>query len=259
MSSPFRIASYNILADAYIKPDRYPLTDPELLLPQRRRAALAEKIASLDADIICLQEVEQDVFAYLENHLASQAYNGIYAQKGNAKRDGCATFFRPAMLPLVESNSLYYADGILPSGHLALITSFALEVGTIQIANTHLKWDHYSKPKHSHIGYQQAEELLTVLTTTAETPYASFICGDLNVTPDSAVAGLIGAHGFADAYRGHEQPTCNAHQQTKRLDYIFHSTNLRAMPEEIPGIEDNTPLPSETEPSDHLAIVARFE
>ncbi|MGA9828697.1 MAG: hypothetical protein WBQ57_10260, partial [Rhodanobacteraceae bacterium] len=54
----FSIASYNVLADAYVRPDWFPRTSPALLEPGARTAAIAERVAGLGVDIVCLQEVE---------------------------------------------------------------------------------------------------------------------------------------------------------------------------------------------------------
>nr|MDJ0705182.1 hypothetical protein [Leptolyngbyaceae cyanobacterium MO_188.B28] len=59
-----------------------------------------------------------------------------------------------------------------------------------------------------------------------------------------------------DVYANKEQPTCNPNWRAKRIDYIFHSTNIASKPAKLMEIDDITPLPSEVEPSDHLAIMA---
>ncbi len=91
----FRIASYNVLADSYVKSQWYPKVDPENLRWDKRKFALAERVAGLDADIVCLQEVEADAYALLAQRLGAQGYDGIYSKKGCSKPDGCAIFFRP--------------------------------------------------------------------------------------------------------------------------------------------------------------------
>ena len=63
---------------------------------------------------------------------------------------------------------------------------------------------------------------------------------------------------FADAYASAPQPTCNPHRRATRIDYIFVTAGLDAVAEPVPAIEGDTPLPSATEPSDHLPITARL-
>jgi mRNA deadenylase 3'-5' endonuclease subunit Ccr4 len=59
---PFSVASYNILADAYIRREWYPKIPQSVLDPQRRTAALVRHLEGLSADVIWLQEVEPAVF-----------------------------------------------------------------------------------------------------------------------------------------------------------------------------------------------------
>jgi mRNA deadenylase 3'-5' endonuclease subunit Ccr4 len=264
MALSLSIASYNILADSYVMPKWYPNVDPEVLRWDKRKFALAERVARLDADIVCLQEVEAGAYALLEGNLAANGYSGVYAKKGAGKPDGCAMFFRQAGLRFAGANTLYYHDGRLDipdSGHLVLIGNFELEWGVIRVATTHLRWGQDNKPPEEHIGYRQIKELIDERFKPDRTAYAQtawIICGDLNAqSGDPVVRELLGA-GFVDAYAGHEQATCNPNRRAKRIDYIFHTPSLSAEPARLMEIDDFTPLPSADEPSDHLAIMATF-
>ena len=42
------------------------------------------------------------------------------------------------------------------------------------------------------------------------------------------------------------------------IAYLWHSPGLRAVPEPLPPLDDDPPLPSAAEPSDHLPVMARF-
>ncbi|HEX5082581.1 MAG TPA: endonuclease/exonuclease/phosphatase family protein [Blastocatellia bacterium] len=267
MALSLSIASYNILADSYVMPKWYPNVDPEVLRWDRRKFSLAERAARLDADIICLQEVEADAYALLEGNLAANGYSGVYAKKGAGKPDGCAMFFRQARLRFAGADTLYYCDGRLDvpdSGHLALIVNFECEWGVVKVATTHLKWGQDNKAPEQHIGYREIRELIderfkpdqTAHAQTAQTEW--IICGDLNAqSGDPVVRELLDA-GFVDAYAGREQATCNPNGRAKRIDYIFHTPGLSAEPARLMEIDDLTPLPSADEPSDHLPIMAAF-
>jgi mRNA deadenylase 3'-5' endonuclease subunit Ccr4 len=63
----FRIISYNILADSYINPQWYPHIAPELLKWEKRKGTLQQKIEGFEADILCLQEVEEEAFAFIDD------------------------------------------------------------------------------------------------------------------------------------------------------------------------------------------------
>ena len=61
----FSVASYNVLASAYIERAWYRRTPVIALDRAWRVPALVQHVAKLDADILCLQEVEPESFASL--------------------------------------------------------------------------------------------------------------------------------------------------------------------------------------------------
>jgi len=109
------IATYNILADAYIKPEYYPHCDPKDFQAEHRHPRLIERVAGLGADVICLQEVEYALFVRLEARLRGLGYQGRWAHKGGGKPDGCATFVRGPRQCL-GTHIIVFDDGHLPKG-----------------------------------------------------------------------------------------------------------------------------------------------
>ena len=61
-SKQFSIVSYNVLADCHLFRNDYSFTRPDYLEPDYRLDKLMEEIQFLDADIVCLQEVDPDFF-----------------------------------------------------------------------------------------------------------------------------------------------------------------------------------------------------
>lgn len=259
---PFQVASYNILADAYILPERYPGVPSALLTPEKRRPALIRHITALGADLICLQEVEPDVCRALELALGPRGYKSHYAQK-TARPDGCATFVRNAFLPLQAVRSLNYADGPggkPASGHLALLLTLECQGRPLVVANTHLKWDTPETPMEQCWGYRQIRELLARRAELGPKSAAWIICGDFNVTSDSPVADELRRDGWIDVYREREHMrTCNTNHQARRIDYLWHTPELTSRPVPLRSITDGTTLPSADEPSDHVAIGGWFD
>jgi len=181
---PFRVASYNILADADTFPERYPGVPPAILDPENRGPALIRHILGLGADVICLQEAEADVFRTLEEALGPRGYQGQYAGK-TARPDGCATFVRTAVLPIRSVRPLHYSDGQgdrPDSGHLALLLLVEWQGRNLVIANTHLKWDKPGTPPQQCWGYRQIRELLGRRMELMPDAAAWIVGGDFNVT-----------------------------------------------------------------------------
>lgn len=229
-----RVASYNILADAYLRREYYPFTPEAVLDPDRRRKAVVERAAGLDADVLCLQEVDAAAFQAFSARLGE----GRLLRKTGGKPDGCAIFAKGRR---VEWREHAYSDG---TGHVAL----AAVAEGIGVATTHLRWD-----AEGRLAESQLAELLDRWVRPGE---AWVVCGDFNAEPGSAALRMALGRGMRDAYASGF--TCNANRNARRIDFLLHTAGLRAEPAPLDPIDGETPLPSEREPSDHLPISARF-
>ena len=254
----FRLTSYNVLADAYASKRLYPDADPQILSWERRGPALVSRVVGLSPDVVCLQEVQASHWPALRIAFGAAGWEGHFAQKGQARADGCAMLWRAGALKLDGFETLYYEDGGLAgkvSGHVALIGSFESPIGRIRIATTHLRWQAPSKNPEGHIGYREAEELLEYLTGA---PGSVVVCGDFNVLSNDPVCELLRRRGFVDAYEPAPQFTCNSNGLAKRIDFVFATEDLPVSPEPIPELYDASCLPNAHEPSDHLPLTVRL-
>ena len=113
---PLRLVSYNILADAYAstkfaREQLYGYCPASALSVDYRKQLAAWELMGYNSDVLCLQEVSQDVYdTYLEPVLRSKGYSGVYSNKISPHtKIGCATFWRHDRLALV-SLCLYAAN-----------------------------------------------------------------------------------------------------------------------------------------------------
>jgi mRNA deadenylase 3'-5' endonuclease subunit Ccr4 len=259
----FAVASYNILADVYLRREWYPNSPQAVLDPRRRRPALVGHIERVAADVICLQEVEPAAFTAISASLQPLGYQGHYAQKGAGRPDGCATFVRETAFTVRAKHILPYADGLRTrpdSGHVAQILMLEREGRVLGVANTHLRWDPLGTPLADQWAHRQITLLVEEREVIDPRCLAWIICGDFNVTPESEVVRLLERSGFISAYRGlQQQSTCVSNGTAKTIDYLLHTATLRSRPAGLPAIDDRTALPSWEQPSDHLAIQAWFD
>jgi endonuclease/exonuclease/phosphatase family metal-dependent hydrolase len=255
----FVVCSYNTLANAYIEPRFFPHTAVEHLRPEWRMGALADAIERRAAQILCLQEIEEDTFALLERRLATLGYAGEHLKKSGTRLDGCATFFDRDLFSLGDVRRLAYDDGLADqpaSGSIALLLELRHGAQTLGVANTHLKWQAPTTPPDQRVGLRQARQLVGALSPRD----AWIVCGDFNATSTTLTLDTFRAAGFADAYAARPDDfTCNSNGIAKRIDYLLCRGPLRARPHALPPIDATTPLPSVEQPSDHLAISATFE
>ncbi len=260
---PFTMATWNVLATAYIRREYYPNTPPEVLDAVWRTPAMVRFAKSLGVDVLCLQEVEREVFAALEAGLGEMGYEGRYVLKGGKRPDGCAAFFRKDRFNLVSAQRFAYLDGDGgggASGHIVQLLIVEDGGRRLALLNTHLKWDAPGTPRERQWGYRQASQALDVLRQEADGVDGEIICGDLNVTPESDVVAALLAAGFNYAHRGCDGVrTCNSSREAKLIDYLFYRGLLRSRPVLPDPIDEDTVLPSLEMPSDHLPLVARFD
>src|SRR5205814_1487454 len=158
----------------------YPRTPPSLLRPGARLPQLTGRVAALGADVACLQEVEEDVFAALTVGLGQHA--GCFEKKAAGRPDGCATFVHRDV-PLVARTALRYTDG---TGHVALLAALSFDTRLIGVANTHARWDAPGTPIGAQVGRRQMLDLLDAVERFEPRCDGWVLCGDLNATPDSA-------------------------------------------------------------------------
>lgn len=257
----FLVTTYNVLADAYVNRAWYRRTPALVLDPTWRIPALVQYIAAIDAHIICLQEVEPHVLAALRLRLGAAGYGMQYGRKNAGRLDGCAIFYRQTNFDLVNATVTAYADGgggSADSGNVAQVAQLRGADGVIGVVNTHLTWDPPATPLESRRGYQQAYQLLQAWGNIADSADAWILTGDFNVTPDSEIIAMFERAGFDYAHRNCGVYTCNFNAQAKMIDYLFHSPALSSEPQAIIAIDDSTILPCTEEPSDHVAMTARF-
>ncbi|KAJ0233123.1 Alkylated DNA repair protein ALKBH8 [Hirschfeldia incana] len=106
----FRLVSYNILAQVYVKSSFFPHSPPVCLKWKARSHAILSVLKKLHADFFCLQEVDEYDSFYRKN-MESLGYSGIYIQRtGQRKRDGCAIFYKPSCAELVTKERIEYND-----------------------------------------------------------------------------------------------------------------------------------------------------
>ncbi|MCE9582956.1 MAG: endonuclease/exonuclease/phosphatase family protein [Planctomycetes bacterium] len=245
----FTLASWNVLAQAYVRPDRYPGCEPAALDPELRAGKVARHIGALDADVVCLQEAEAPI-------VKAQGIGTFeFASKSGGKPDGCAIGIRGSVRA-DRFETVKYSDG---SGHIALVAFLTTRIGKVAVATTHLKWDPPDTPAAKRFALRETDDLLAFLRRSAAgIPW--IICGDFNVTSDDEVIARFIKAGLKDAYATIPQAaTCIANGRARRIDFILYTADLMATPRPLPPLADDSILPSTAMPSDHLPIAAAFE
>ncbi|MEV4315967.1 endonuclease/exonuclease/phosphatase family protein [Actinocrispum sp. NPDC049592] len=241
----FTAVTYNVLAQAHVRPHRYPLCHPQALDPVRRRALLLTKIDELNADLLCLQEVEPDLHQDLCERL-EPTHHTAYAQRPG-RPDGYAVFARRDLFGWKRPEVI----------DVALIAHLTMNGEPLHVACTHLKWQDESVPPARHVGYHQMLELIKHRDRTGGT---WIFAGDFNATSQSFVITAALDNGMAESCRN-QRPwdTVAINGRTRKLDYLlFSEGQFVPIPGRLPKLFRDTVLPSLTEPSDHLPVTVKL-
>ncbi len=236
---------------------------PALVLdPAWRVPALVQHISKLGAEILCLQEVESETFVALRTFLGERGYGAQYARKFAGRPEGCAILYRREAFELISVRCVRYTDagGRAPdTGHIALVALFQSGDGVLGVINTHLAWDPPGTAPSAQHGLCQAHQLVAEYQNSAAQARGWILSGDFNATPGSEIVSVMEQAGFQYAHRDLDEAfTCNVGASARLIDYLFYSPEFHVDPVAPAAIDDFTILPSAEQPSDHVAIVARF-
>lgn len=255
---PFSVVTWNVLAQAYIKPGRYDHVPTAALQPEPRRQLLLEQIVAQDADIYCLQELEPDCLAAIEQALGGR-YAVVYGQK-RERPDGSAVLVRRDTASIVQHEILHF-EAIEPGwDHLAVLALLQLGAHRLAVVSTHLRWQPARVPREQHLGRRQLLEILARREALLGDWPAWLIAGDFNALSESVVLQAALERGLRLSCRS-QRPwdTVNIDGRRRKLDYLLYTPeHLAPAPGVLPRLERSTPMPSEIHPSDHLPVAVTY-
>ncbi|PKI42909.1 carbon catabolite repressor protein 4 homolog 1-like [Punica granatum] len=222
----FSVLSYNILSDVCATNETYSYCPSWALSWPYRRQNLLREIVGYCADIVCLQEVQNDHFEeFFAPELEKHGYHALYKRKttevysGNIITiDGCATFFRRDRFAHVKKYEVEFnkaaqslTEALLPStqkktaltrlvkDNIALIAVLEAKFSNhggdnpgkrqlLCVANTHVNVHHDLKD----VKLWQVHTLLKGLEKiAASADIPMIVCGDFNSVPASSTHSLL--------------------------------------------------------------------
>ncbi|XP_061757136.1 protein angel homolog 2 [Nerophis ophidion] len=207
----FSVMSYNILSQDLLQENAYLYRHcPSHILDWTYRLQnLLAEIQTYDADVLCLQEVQEDHF---ENHirpaLKARGYQCEYKKRTGQKPDGCAIVFKTSRLSLLSSHPIEFfrpGDALLNRDNVGLVVLLQPSHATgasdssnfLCVANTHLLYN----PRRGDVKLAQLAILLAEISRLSRLPDGSsnpvVLCGDFNSTPWSPLFNFL-IHGFLE-------------------------------------------------------------
>jgi mRNA deadenylase 3'-5' endonuclease subunit Ccr4 len=195
-----RVASFNILAHNYLYRDCGEFSEESLHMtePNHRVSNLHQVIKNLNADILCLQEVDDPISSTLFQHL-SKKYKFASFKRPRGKPDGNTIAYD-------KSRFTEVSKGCIDFNQFALKTQFKDDIGfqtnnicvwvrlrdfltneDIYVYNAHLFWN----PKRDDVKYFQMGLLLSIIMKKLTRNDLVVIAGDLNSYPMSNTLHLL--------------------------------------------------------------------
>ncbi|XP_002163613.2 protein angel homolog 2 [Hydra vulgaris] len=204
----FTVASYNVLADCLLKEHSYlyrnaqSINSPWLLDWNYRKHNLLKEIIYADADVLCLQEVEEEhYYNWFYPRLKDFGYDGIYKRRSGDKRDGCATFFKLNRFSFhsIELLDFYHPNiPLMDRNNVAILlfltprSNHGKNKSPICIGNTHLLFNkNRGDIKLAQISYIFAEIDRLKKSAKFGSCFPMVICGDFNSLPFSPLYHFI--------------------------------------------------------------------
>nr|GEY10305.1 hypothetical protein [Tanacetum cinerariifolium] len=105
----FQVVSYNILEQSLATSRIFPHSPSPCLVKETRMPVILDVLKSLNADILCLQELDEYKRLY-KKKVEHNGYSSIYIKRSRNKQDGCGIFYKHNKLELVMEDRIEYND-----------------------------------------------------------------------------------------------------------------------------------------------------
>lgn len=188
------------------------------------RGAIYEELLSFDADILCLQDVDNSSYAFLEKNLPG--YEGFFAKDINQDEVRLATFFKKSERIRAHGETIYCEKTSkcrLRPRAPALLTYFEISDQEFLIINTKVRWQTEYQPEDP--ASNQVQALLDVAKRTPRT----ILVGDFNMEENHFIIQRL-RNELIDLFFERKADPCYSLGGWKRIDYIWHTRDLQLFP-----------------------------
>ncbi|XP_005089652.1 uncharacterized protein LOC101847300 [Aplysia californica] len=193
-SLEFSVMSYNILSQNLLEfhPYLYGQCEKENLKWRNRGPALVQQILAHNADVLCLQEVQEDHWvSLLRGAFHAHGYRSFYKRKPGNKCDGCAVLYKADKFNLLRAVPVNMdRGGILDRENVGVIVLleprsdvYSGAVRRLCVATTHLLFN----PRRGDVKLAQ---LVLFLAEIDKQAYLDPDCWPIEKCPDATGVGV---------------------------------------------------------------------
>jgi len=234
----FSLVSWNLLSPTFAPPGRYPWASDDVLGWRTRGPRIVETLRTMDADVVCLQEVDVALWGDFSRDLSELGYDAVLQDMDGEHPIANAVLFRRATLRCVRSESRSRAlIAVLES---TTCTGPASE--PLYVANVHLEAGaekasqrfYQLKSLLKRLMLQRANDVAvakgrpsTLSPSTEPAGAALVIAGDFNFDRRSALHHLLSTGSLP------ENPAQGAFGESAPVvrRYEYYSTNIVTIPD----------------------------
>jgi endonuclease/exonuclease/phosphatase family metal-dependent hydrolase len=237
---------------------------------ENRKEVCRDVILSQKPDIICMQEVIYESYAYMKKELKGYTSFGFTGPEMDPYTEGYhfigknVIFFRTSRYEMTGSGCYWLSEDPLIGGSLSWNTTRARHCNWLRLRDKKTGEEFRIMDIHLDHKTELARQEQTKLTIRETSQYAEdfpqILCGDFNSGPKKAAAGFLREAGWKDAYETLGIPERNSFHGFKgenykkpkpRIDFIFmrgavQPVYCKMLTDTVNGIL----------PSDHYFIVA---
>ena len=203
------VMSYNIMSCAFTKIEWFPYCSPEYLHPQYRSPRIINEIERVNADILCLQECDHDLFSeFYQPNLEAMGYNCIFKTTSTSRVVTVCVAYKRKLFKEEGYNYLNLDEELEKldetfSRHKEALIVKLKQYSTGQrliVANTHLFWN----PDFEYVKYGQISRVIKNIDKNYDKNTPIIFAGDFNSTPNSNVLKYVykKAPEISSNYRG---------------------------------------------------------
>lgn len=260
------VVCWNVLAPSYCFGHFYKhLVSPAQTLSWAKRSKMIfDLLRRMDADVVCLQEVES--WPELEAVMAGFGYSGVFQGRTGHKVDGLAILWRSNKLVQVgRPDALLFDDVMGKEGENRVCLRVCLHFPAVPgrrltVATTHLD---YKRPAaQARMGRLFGEFCSDGLRAARD---ALVACGDFNCSIEAPAVRefLAGAGGFESALPQFCPAGTPVHSAVihglSNIDHMFFNPKFLQLSSIVGPLLSTAKLPHDEYPSDHMLVGARFE
>lgn len=253
-----RVATWNVenFFDVYDDPWRGDEATQPAFTSEPRKERLARVIRALDADVLCLQEVENRGLLedFVAAQLAGSGYRVVHLEGNDARGIDVALLSRLPVGAVTSYRHLEFEAG--PAG----LTRFRRDLLRVRIGApleadvyvVHLKSQHGGEEADA-IRAAEARTAAAVLAGELESgaDYRAIVAGDFNDTADSPTLAAFLGLGLADPLKGSPAVSYNREPHRSRIDFVLLTPALAASVRRAEIVEDEAVLSA----ADHNPVV----